>query len=251
MTIEEMLEKKKELGLTNKDIAERSGLSLPTVQRILSGATKKPQGWNRTLIEAALMGMDSSMVREVPEFAYMAKQQGEYTIEDYFKFPEERRCEIIDGVIYDMSSPTVDHQEVVGELFYQLISYVKQNKGKCKVFFSPLDCALEEQTVVQPDVLISCDPGRRDLIDNPLPDFVAEVISPSTRKKDYLIKLEKYRKNGVREYWIVDQKKEKITVYLFDGDFDIKIYGLYDKIPVGIWDGKCVIDLGQIKEDLS
>lgn len=252
MTIEEMRRRKRELGLTNEDISERTGLSVPTVQRILSGTTKNPQSWTRALIESVLSGNEEDLyVREKPGFKYAAKKQGEYTIEDYLGFPDERRCEIIDGVVYDLSSPTAVHQEIAGEIFYQLKDHVRKNKGPCRVFIAPLDSALEENTIVQPDVMIQCDPERKDLIGNPLPDLVAEVVSPSSKKNDYLLKLEKYKNSGVREYWIVDHKRGTVTVYLLDEDFDIKTYDFFDKIPVSIWDGKCEIDLSTIKDEIS
>lgn len=251
MTLEEMQRRKKELGLTNEEIAARSGLSVPTVQRILSGTTKNPQGWNKEFIEAVLMEGCNLSVHESTAFAYITKKQGEYTIEDYAKFPDEKRCEIIDGVIYDLASPTALHQEIVGELYFQLRAHVKKNKGTCKVYTAPLDSALDENTIVQPDVMVACDPEKKDLIGNPVPDFIAEVVSPSSKHVDYLQKLEKYMNSGAREYWIVDINRVTVTVYLFGEAFDIKCYDFYDKIPVSIWDGKCEIDLSEIKEGIS
>ena len=250
MTLEEMQRRKKELGLTNEEIAARSGLSVPTVQRILSGTTKNPQGWNREFIEAVLMDGTDLSVKESTAFAYITKRQGEYTVDDYAKFPDEKRCEIIDGVIYDLASPTAMHQEIVGELFLQLKDHVRKNKGTCRVLTAPLDCALEKKTIVQPDVLVICDPDKRSPVGRPVPTFAAEVVSPSSVERDYLLKLGNYEKAGVREYWIIDYKNSKITVYVFGNDFDVQTYGFYDKIPVAIWDGECVIDFSILKEEI-
>ena len=250
MTLEEMQRRKKELGLTNEEIAARSGLSVPTVQRILSGTTKNPQGWNKEFIEAVLMeGCDLS-VHEDQGYSYRSKKQGEYTIRDYFMFPDECRCEIIDGTVYEREPSTLIHQEIVGEIGYQLKNYARNNKISCMVMMMPLDCALEDKTVVQPDVFVACDFENKDRIGHPVPTFAVEVVSPDSAEKDYLLKLEKYNNTGIREYWIIDYKNESIIAYTLGEGFNVKFYGLYDKIPVSIWDGKCVIDLSILKEDL-
>lgn len=249
MTIEEMQQKKRELGLTYEEIAERSGLSVPTVQRIISGTTRNPRDYSKSLIEGVLSGF---VLKEEPTFSYMTKKQGEYTIDDYFELPEEERCELIDGVIYDMASPTAIHQEIAMELGFQLKDHVRRHNGSCRVLIAPLDMCIEKKTVVQPDVQIKCKPIRRDVKGNPLPDFVAEVISPSSRRRDYLLKLGKYIQAGVKEYWIIDYDKDLITVYLFgEEDSEVKTYRFYDPVPVSIWGGSCVIDFAPVKDLIS
>ena len=249
MTIEEMQQKKRELGLTYEQIAERSGLSVPTVQRIISGTTPNPRDYSKNLIEGVLSGY---VLKEEPAFAYMTKKQGEYTIDDYFELPEEERCELIDGYIYDMAGPTYTHQFIAGELFFQLKNHVNMKKGKCLPLMSPLDISIEKNTVIQPDVLIACSPFRKDLKNHYLPDLAAEVVSPSSKKRDYLLKLSKYIIAGVKEYWILDYEKDLITVYLFtEDDFSVKTYGFFDPVPVSLWNGECVIDLGPVKEQIA
>ena len=248
MTIEEMQQRKRELGLTYEEIAERCGLSVPTVQRIISGTTQNPREYTKKQIEKALIFRSSVFCRE-EALAYMAKKQGQYTAEDYYQLPDDQRCELIDGVIYDLASPTAVHQTVTLELCMQLNEFVKRNGGKCLVLAAPLDIKLEEQTIVQPDVLVFC--GREGRKRRRIPDFVAEVTSPSTRSRDYILKLSKYMASGMSEYWVVDLKKEQITVYLFGEELETVRYGLYDKIPVSIWDGRCVVDLSQAVQSIE
>ena len=179
----------------------------------------------------------------------MTKKQGDYTAEDYYALPDDQRCELIDGVIYDLASPTAVHQTVAFEICLQLNAYVNKCGGKCLVLAAPLDIKLEKRTVVQPDVMVFCEKeGRKN---RRLPDLAIEVTSPSTRSRDYILKLSKYMASGMSEYWVVDLKKEQITVYLFGEELETVRYGLYDKIPVSIWDGRCVVDLSQAVQSIE
>ena len=249
MTIEEMQQRKRELGLTYEEIAERCGLSVPTVQRILSGTTQNPREYTKRQIETVLSDEKWGTVLKERAFTYMTKKQGEYTAEDYFALPDDQRCELIDGVIYDLASPTFVHQSVGGELFMQLSEYIKMNNGKCIALHAPRDIKLEKRTVVQPDVMVFCKKEGKKL--RKIPDLAIEVTSPSTRSRDYTLKLSKYAGAGVSEYWIVDLKKEEIIVFLFAGDYEIRHYGLYDKVPVSIWEGKCELDLSEALDNIS
>ena len=140
------------------------------------------------------------------------KKQGEYTLEDYYALPEDRRVELIDGVIYDMTAPAWSHQDIAGEIFYQLKKYKEENQLRCSPGIAPIDVQLDRdnRTMVQPDVVIVCD---RDKITNKViygaPDFVLEILSSSTRRKDMFVKAQKYCNAGVKEYWMVDPEKRK------------------------------------------
>ena len=258
MTVQEMQQRKRELGLTNQEIADRCGLSVPTVQRIISGSDINSRAYSKEMIEAVLM--DTPKLREgeaAYKYGYMKKKQGEYTLEDYFELPEDERCEIINGVIYDMTAPVVSHQDISGAIYGIFWTHIKNNKGPCKTFSSPIDVILDDKTIVQPDVLILCDKNKieKGRIKG-APDFVVEVVSPSSRSRDHVLKLNKYMECGVREYWIVDPLSEKITVYLFgeewggESDLEIYEYSFDDKVPVSIWSKECLVDFAEIKENL-
>lgn len=81
------------------------------------------------------------------------------------------------------------------------------------------------------------------------PEMLVEVLSESTKRKDLTIKTEKYRKAGVREYWIVDIENERIIVYDFESDDVMRIYGFDEKIPVAIWNGKLKIDMKEYQKE--
>ncbi len=255
MTIQEMKERKRELGYSNAMIADLSGVPLGTVQKIFGGATSAPryetlQALERVLKEDITPSMPkpsaagASSVGEstVP---YFAKKQGEYTVEDYYSLPEDKRFELIDGVIYDMTAPNSPHQLISGYIFNQLFNHIASKNGSCLPMISPLDVQLDcdDKTMVQPDVIIICD--RNKIIQRCIygaPDFVLEVLSRSTRKKDMVIKLNKYMSAGVREYWMIDPDKKKVMIYDFKHDNYPVITGFDTVVPVAVLDDECKID---------
>lgn len=261
MTIEEMKERKKELGLSYEQIAKLSGLPLGTVQKALGGITKSPRYGTIQALEKVFAKENPSsmqfserypeMVREPSTYrAHKEKKQGEYTIEDYFAIPDDRRVELIDGVIYDMAAPISIHQILVTQICMMFDRYIKEKKGDCLPIVSPIDVQLDcdDRTMVQPDVIVMCD---RDKVKKHIyghPDLVVEILSPSSTKLDNRIKLGKYANAGVREYWIVDPVKRSLLVYNFEeGDWPT-IYGFDDKIPVHIFPEECEIDFSEIHE---
>lgn len=271
MTIEEMQERKRELGYSYEKLAEISGIPLGTVQKILGGITKTPRYETRRALEAALAGdssveggkegrcgisygspAEASVVKENAA-SYIGKKQGEYTLEDYYKIPEEHRAELIDGVIYDMAAPTSIHQMWGGEIYRELANYIRQNQGSCIPLIAPLDVQLDcdNRTMVEPDVLVVCDRNKfKKGIIYGAPDFIAEILSSSTRRRDMSLKLAKYTEAGVREYWLVDPDKKKVIVYDLERNELPSIYTFKDKVPVCIFDRKCSIDFAKIYDNI-
>ena len=258
MTLEEMKQRKKELGYTNEQISELSGVPLGTVQKVFSGVTETPRYDTMRALENVLEKrerafFDATMVKESVPY-YAGKKQGEYTLEDYYALPEDQRVELIDGVFYNMASPLSVHQLIGGKIYQILGTYIGRKKGMCLPFVSPTDVQLDcdDKTMVQPDVFVVCD---RDKITRKgiygAPDFVVEVLSKSTKKKDMYIKLMKYMNAGVKEYWMVDPEKKIVLVHDFQNDNDVKIYGFDAGIPVGIFEGDCQIDFREIDEYVS
>ena len=251
MTIKEMQERKRELGFTYAQIAELSGVPVGTVQKVLGGITLTPRYETIMALEQVLGESEGLLLRESAN-AYMTKKQGEYTLDDYYHvIPDDMRVELIDGVIYNMTAPTSAHQLIGGFIHSRLLQHVLNKGGACLPMISPLDVQLDcdEKTMVQPDVVIVCD--REKIINRCIygaPDFIIEVLSKSTKKKDSVIKLNKYLNAGVREYWMIDPMKQKVIVYDFEHDDYPEIFGFDAKIPVGIWDGECVIDFAEVYE---
>ena len=141
----------------------------------------------------------------------------------------DQRYELIDGEIYLLASPRFDHQIVVNEIAGRFYNYFR---GKsCRSLTSPLDVKLfgfatkfeEDPNVVQPDIIVICDADKvnEDNKYEGVPALIVEVLSPSTKGKDMVTKLNLYMKSGVLEYWIVDLKSKSITQYFFSQERDI------------------------------
>ena len=173
------------------------------------------------------------------------------TIDDYLALPGDVRVELIDGVFYDMASPTSTHQMIIAEASFQISAFIKNNKGKCVTFVSPMDVQLDRdnKTMLEPDLFVVCDRNKiTELFIFGAPDFIIEVVSPSSKPNDYVLKLWKYRNSGVREYWIIDYKKDLVRTFFFDeDDIDPVDHTLKDDIPVRIYGGKLTLNLNGIQ----
>lgn len=260
MDIETLRKRKKELGLTNRQVADFSGVPLPTVQKIFSGATKSPQLMTVLALEKALGVSEEYLIGPVTpsyvgeaafEYEIPAKKQGEYTVEDFYAMPETWRGELIDGYLYGMSEPSPKHQMIATSIGQQLLNYLDEQEGACHVIASPVNVQLDgdDKTMLAPDVTIVCD--RAKILDNCVfgaPDLIMEILSPATRKRDLTIKLHKYLKAGVREYWIIDPKNERVLVYQYGGEDIIDYYTFDSAVPVGIWGGACEVDFKKVKK---
>lgn len=245
MTVEDMKKRKQEKGYTYAQISELSGVPLGTVQKVFSGETTSPR--YDTLRALEELFLEKPMVAE--ESAYSVRGQGSYTLEDYYALPDERRVELIDGCFYDMAAPTFLHQKIAGEIYRQLANYIMDTGGDYQPLLSPVDIQLDcdDRTMVQPDVAVLCndDKVRRWGICG-APDFVLEIISPSSRKNDYTRKLAKYEAAGVREYWILDSYQRRLLVYYFEDEQFPFICGLDKPVPVNIYRGALEIQFSHI-----
>ena len=168
-----------------------------------------------------------------------------YTVDDIYALSDGTRAELIDGVMYMMTPPGRKHQELVSFLHLEIGNFIRNKNGNCKIYPAPFAVFLNEddRTYVEPDISVICDESKLDDRGcNGAPDWVIEIVSPSSRKMDYFTKLFKYRMSGVKEYWIVDPDKNQVMVYEFDKD-DVSAYSFSDEISVGIYDGDLKIKI--------
>ena len=182
------------------------------------------------------------------------KQPGEFTVEDWINLPDGSVMELIDGVLYDRNTPTTRHQFIVMKLTIQLDAAIEsKGKGHCLVLSAPTGVqpdADDEKNGLIPDVLLVCDKEKykgKEIIVG-APDFVAEVLSPSTEKYDRTKKFIKYWKAGVREYWVIDLENEVVLTYMFGEKTIVENYSFEDQIPLGISNGEIVVDFRSISD---
>ena len=177
-------------------------------------------------------------------------QSKTYTEEDYYNLPEDVRAELIDGQIYNMSAPSRIHQEILNSINNTIYNYIRSQKGSCKVYPAPFAVKLfadNDKTIVEPDISVICDPNKlTDRGCTGAPDWIIEIVSPSTSSHDYVRKLNLYMDAGVREYWIIDPRNEKIFVYYLEqSEVKADSYTFQDKLKANIYDDLW-IDFGEL-----
>ena len=177
--------------------------------------------------------------------ATSVKPKLKLTYEDYASLPDDERYELIDGELIIMTSPTAFHQALLKKLASAFM--VLESRGLGTMFFAPLDVILSNFDVVQPDLIfISGERGSiiRDYIRG-APDLLVEILSPSTERRDRIIKRDLYARHGVREYWLVDPYAKTVTVLLLSaGGYDTHaVYGEGDTLTSPTLPG-FALDLG-------
>ena len=133
-----------------------------------------------------------------------------YTYADYSKWPEEFKCELIKGVVYMMAPPSIWHQNMVLSLGTQLRNLLEGKK--CIPLLSvglrlfPKEDDSDNNALI-PDIIVVCDESK--LSDGKTcrgaPDFIVEVLSPSTKNRDFTVKKQLYAQAGVKEYWLIER----------------------------------------------
>jgi Uma2 family endonuclease len=165
-----------------------------------------------------------------------------YTYEEYLEISDEDRFEYIYSKVYMMGSPSIQHQNVVGNMFFALKNYFKNKEWT--PFVAPLDVTFVDEnnnkSVVQPDILVVCD--KHKIIDNSykgIPTLVIEVVSPSNSSHDYVTKLDLYLRSGVEEYWILNPVNKNAICYRFENKMPSKVEGYHynEEIKSEIFDG--------------
>ena len=149
----------------------------------------------------------------------------------------------INDIKYMSPSPHPNHGIVYSNIFNEIFNYLKNKK--CKVFPDKVDLILSDpngtinikdfKKPVVPDLFIICD-NKFELINNnivAIPDFICEIVSPSSIKMDNIIKKDLYLSKGVREYWIVNYLDETIITCFGSKE---TLYSFEDEVKVNIFD---------------
>lgn len=176
------------------------------------------------------------------------KKDDVYTVDDIYALPDGERAELIDGKIYYMAPPSTRHQRLLNYLVTEINLFIRKNNGECEVFPAPFAVFLNEndKTYVEPDISVVCDKNKiTDKGCQGAPDWIIEIVSPSSKQMDYYKKLFKYRTTGVREYWAADPDREIVTVYNFEHD-NMEEYSFGTEVPAGICEGFSISVSGQL-----
>ncbi len=150
------------------------------------------------------------------------ERTGEFDYADYELWPDDERWELLDGHAVAMAPPSTNHQRAVFELGRQIGNQLAGHP--CQAFAAPMGVRLPRtgeandraRTVFEPDLLVVCDPTEVDAKGIlGAPDFIIEVLSPSTASFDQIEKRLRYEDAGVRELWLIDTNSGVLTVYRF------------------------------------
>lgn len=258
MNLEELKSKKRQLGLTTAQVSVLSGVPEATLAKIFAGITKNPRSDTLLAIENILCttkeGSGYCLRDSVSEASAQKRAPGSYTMDDIQALPEGTYTELIDGFLYDFAAPSVFHQLLLEDFRDQVRSFIRTNGGSCVPLLCPVGVFLGEDAsdYLIPDFTVTCDRSRifEDGIHG-APDFVLEVLSPATESKDRYVKFTKYCTAGVREYWIIDPKKQIVTINYFTGKAVTKIHPLTGTLPIGIFEQPCLVDLDRLKKAMD
>ena len=177
----------------------------------------------------------SALVKHVETMAKTKR----YTYADYLTWDDDKRCELIHGVPRMMAAPSPVHQQILMNLSNDFCNFLRDKT--CSVFPAAFDVRLNADTdddiVVQPDIVVVCDPSKIDHRGcNGAPDLVVEILSPSTGSHDRITKMKLYKDAGIREYWIVDPVHRIIDVHVLETGQEFT-WGESSIIPVHVLEG--------------
>lgn len=176
----------------------------------------------RYILDDVIKALAGTAVNEEPA-EYKPEKNKKLTYQDYLKLPEEPgyRFEILEGMLVKEPSPNVIHQRVSRRLQRILEDYFWEVDPEGEIFCAPLDTTFGHINVVQPDLLYVSGKQKeivRDTRIDGAPTLIVEILSPSTRRKDRLQKLNIYQKAKVQHYWIVDPEEKTLECFCLQDD---------------------------------
>ena len=179
-----------------------------------------------------------------------SRPQGEFTLTDYRLLRQEKRFELIDGVLFEMAMPSLLHQHIVSACYLTISDFLRTRNLPFRAFEGPVDVQLDrdDKTMVQPDLVIVCDLSQiKGFGIFGAPAFVLEVLSSLTRTKDLRIKPKKYVSAGVKECWILDPQQAQLLICdNANGETQTKILPLNGSASISVLRDECRIDLDEI-----
>ena len=156
-------------------------------------------------------------------------------------WPDAEQWEIIDGLPYLMTSPTIEHEDISTQIRTIFNVYIRANHPDCRVYGDPADIVLSEEDnqMVRPDLFVVCNPAVNNGRMQGIPELVIEILSKNTASRDVNTKKWLYEKTGVKEYWIIDPVHQLVVIYKFQNGkyrFDGH-YTKEDTVQVSVFEG--------------
>jgi Uma2 family endonuclease len=163
------------------------------------------------------------------DVAYLFPPQGAWSEEEFLALSGNRLVEFSHGVLEVLPMPTTSHQVLVAYLYGLLLSLsTRDDLGT--VLFAPLRIRLGRGKFREPDLVFLLKEHAHRIGEEfwEGADLVMEVVSGEERdrRRDLVTKRNEYARAGIAEYWIVDAKREQITVlrlvgkrYVVQGEF--------------------------------
>ena len=265
-TREELIRLKKEEKLSVRRLSELSGVPEGTITKIISGETKRPRpatmdalwqvfsgglpygtGFSRAVLQERAGRWSLCDPAAEPE---RADGDGGYTVSDLANLPTETRVELLDGHLFYMEAASIVHQLTAEYVSDRIKEYIRKKGGNCLTILSPgVYREEDDKNFLIPDLALVCDRSKiRKKGIAGAPDFVLEVISPSTADRDRYLKLGKYMDMGVREYWIIDTEKKLLLAYDFSGAQLTWVQALSGRKELAVFDNDLEIDLDGLRQ---
>ena len=191
---------------------------------------------------------------DVPRSGNLALlQPDKVSVQQLLDLEQDRRVELIDGHLIINEFPGMRHQLLVKNIGRAIDNYIIEVGGDCLMLNVGVNVRLDEDdyTLVGPDIVVLCD--RSKVEESGIvgaPDWIIEVVSPASRSRDYRLKMCKYVNAGVREYWIIDPEKEKVTTYIEGEPTMAYVYNFDEEVPVYIYDGKLKICVREMDKEI-
>ncbi|MGI6413102.1 MAG: Uma2 family endonuclease [Syntrophomonadaceae bacterium] len=221
--------------ITAQALAEALNLSVETIWRY-TRENKIPfielgKRQYRYILEEVIKALQGGTITEEAS-SYETKPDKKLTYQDYLNIPEEPgyRFEILDGMLVKEPSPSVIHQRVSRRLQRILEDYFGDVDSAGEIFNAPLDVTPLDYNVVQPDIFYVSGQQQMMVKDTHIdgaPELVVEILSPSTRRKDRLKKMQIYQRAKVQHYWLVDPQERTLECFVLrDGLYTLVAYGM-------------------------
>lgn len=169
-----------------------------------------------------------------------------WTYDEYYKFNDNNRYEVLNGELIMVPAPDSNHQRISRNIEFKIFGLLKKHSIG-EVFNAPYDVILDDKSIVQPDILLVLN-NNKDKIKKRgffgVPDLIVEIISPSSRYRDTVQKKDLYEKFGVTEYWLVDPKAEYVEVLtLNNGKYELYSEAYFDEEDKQIVASKLIKEL--------